>query len=138
MGTVRVDIEIESPVRPGERAVASVLVNTSAEVSWVPAKLFASLGIEHHAACRLRRADGSVWERRPGAAPDLAGEQADHDAFGEPGDLILLGVRSLEGLDLRLEPVNRTHGDTDSTSASPLPYTSILAPRRTRSCDDRR
>mgnify|MGYP003297835997 CR=1 FL=1 len=39
MGTLRVDVEIENPARPGERrTLRSVLVDTGAELSWVPAE----------------------------------------------------------------------------------------------------
>ena len=103
MGNVRVDIEIEHPAGRGEhRAPESVLVDTSAELSWVPAELFESLGIARYTAWRFRQTDGSISER----------------PAGEPGDLILLGARSLEGLNLRLEPVTKLTG---------LPYTSVLA-----------
>lgn len=103
MGIVRVDIEIESPARRGEQgAHESVLVNTAAELSWVPAELFESLGIARYAVWRFRQTDGSVTEQ----------------PAGEPGDLILLGAGSLEGLNLRLEPVTMQPG---------LPYTSVLA-----------
>ena len=47
MGTFRVDVEIENPARPGERrTLRSVLVDTGAELSWIPAELLESLGIE--------------------------------------------------------------------------------------------
>src|SRR6266581_4117937 len=45
MGSVRVDMEIENPARPGERrTLRSVLVDTGAELSWVPAEILESLG----------------------------------------------------------------------------------------------
>jgi hypothetical protein len=31
----------------------------------------------------------------------------DEVVFGEPGDLVLLGARSLEGLNLRVDPVHK-------------------------------
>lgn len=38
MGTFRVDIEIENPARSGDRRrITSVLVDTGAELSWLPA-----------------------------------------------------------------------------------------------------
>jgi hypothetical protein len=47
MGSLRVDVEIENPARPGERrTLRSVLVDTGAELSWVPAEVLESLGIE--------------------------------------------------------------------------------------------
>ena len=40
MGAFRVDVEIENPAGPGERrALKSVLVDTGAELSWVPAEV---------------------------------------------------------------------------------------------------
>jgi hypothetical protein len=69
MGTFRVDIEIEHPVRPGERrALRSVLVDTGAELSWIPAELLESLGIERYGQWRFRQADGTVLERWTGPA----------------------------------------------------------------------
>src|SRR5436309_12641109 len=61
MGSFRVDIEIENPARPGERrAVKSVLVDTGAELSWVPAEVLESLGIERYDTWRFRQADGTI------------------------------------------------------------------------------
>ena len=37
MGTFRIDIELESLARPGDRfVVPNVLVDTAAELSWIP------------------------------------------------------------------------------------------------------
>ena len=47
MGTFRVDIEIENPAQAGERRmVRSALVDTGAELSWIPAATLESLGIK--------------------------------------------------------------------------------------------
>ena len=110
VGTFRVDIEIENPSRPGDRrALHSVLVDTGAELSWFPADVLESLGIERRKAWRFRQADGSVLERWSGAAfVYVAGTTATDDVvFGEPGDLTLLGARSLEGLNLRVDPFSK-------------------------------
>src|SRR5437667_154904 len=64
MGSFRVDVEIENPLRPGQRNVLhSVLIDTGAELSWFPARLLESLGIERRKVWRFRQADGSVLER---------------------------------------------------------------------------
>jgi len=110
MGTFRVDIEIENPARPGDRrTLHSVLVDTGAELSWFPADVLESLGIERRKAWRFRQADGSVLERWSGAAfVYVAGTTATDDVvFGEPGDLTLLGARSLEGLNLCVDPFSK-------------------------------
>ncbi len=47
VGTFRVDIEIENPVLPGvKERLKGVLVDTGAELSWMPADVLESLGIE--------------------------------------------------------------------------------------------
>ncbi len=110
MGTFRVSVEIENATHPGERrTLESVLVDTGAELSWLPAPVLESLGIERIKLWRFRQADGTVLDRWTGAvALRVAGIQTvDEVVFGEPGDLILLGSRSLEGLNLRVDPVSK-------------------------------
>jgi predicted aspartyl protease len=106
MGTFRIDVEIENPARPGNRRVVrSVLVDTGAELSWFPTEVLAALGIERRRLWRFRQVDGSVVERWSGPAfLYVAGVTATDDVvFAEPRDLILLGARSLEGLNLRVD-----------------------------------
>jgi predicted aspartyl protease len=122
MGTFRTDVEIESPARPGvKRRVENVLVDTGAELTWIPMDILESLGIERHTAWRFRQADGTVLERWAGAAfVHVSGKRAaDEVVFGEPGDLVLLGARSLEGLNLRVEPGNKQLIDAGPAPAAP-------------------
>jgi predicted aspartyl protease len=121
MGTFRIDIEIENPARPGERrALQSVLVDTGAELSWIPAEVLESLGIERYTRVRFRQADGSVLERWIGPAfVHAEGKRTTDDVvFGEPGELVLLGARSLEGLNLRVDPVSKRLVDAGPLSAA--------------------
>ena len=121
MGSFRIDIEVENPVRPGERRmVRSVLVDTGAELSWLPAAVLESLGIERHTTWRFRQADGRVVERWVGPAfLHVAGKRATDDVvFGEPDDLVLLGSRTLEGLNVRVEPVTRRLVDAGPAPAA--------------------
>jgi predicted aspartyl protease len=123
MGTFRVDLDIENPMRPGLRVrVANVLVDTGSELSWIPSPMLESLGIERNAKWRFRQANGAVLERWAGSAfVHVAGKRAaDEVVFGEHGDLILLGARSLEGLNLRVEPANRTLVDAGPAPAAAL------------------
>src|SRR6185436_2286562 len=124
MGTFRVDVEIENPVRPGDRRVLrSVLVDTGAELSWFPRDILESLGIERRKVSRFRQASGTVLERSTGAASVyLAGIwTVDEVVYCEPGDLVLLGSRSLEGLNLRVDPVSKQLID-----AGPAPAAALL------------
>ena len=110
MGTFRVDIEVENPARPGaRRTLASVLVDTGAELSWVPADVLESLGVERNNKWQFRQADGTILERWTGIVViGVAGRRTGDDVvFGEPGDLVLLGARTLEGLNVRVEPVTK-------------------------------
>lgn len=121
MGTFRIDVEIENPARPGVRhIVRSALVDTGAELSWIPAELLRSLGIEPYGAWRFRQADGTILERRTGAAfLHVDGKRtADDVVFGEPGDLVLLGSRTLEGLNVRIEPVSKRLVDAGPAPAA--------------------
>lgn len=121
MGTFRVDVEIESVTQPGlRRALPSVLVDTGAELSWFPATVLESLGIPRQKLWRFRQADGSVLERWSGGAwLHVAGTTTiDEVIFGEPNDLVLLGARSLEGLNLRVEPITKRLVDAGPAPAA--------------------
>jgi predicted aspartyl protease len=119
MGSFRITIEIENPAAPGPRAVLrDVLIDTGAELSWFPAEVLESLGIQRRKVWHFRQADGTVLSRWTGPAfIYAAGTSATDDVvFGEPRDLTLLGARSLEGLNLRIDSVRKT-----LTDAGPAP-----------------
>jgi len=121
MGSFRVDVEIENLARPGQRrTIHSVLVDTGAELSWVPAAVLESLGVEHNNKWLFRQADGTILERWTGSVViTVAGKRAaDEVVFGEPGDLTLLGSRSLEGLNFRVEPVTKRLVDAGPAPAA--------------------
>ena len=121
MGTFRVDVELENPAHPGQRrTISSVLVDTGAELTWVPAQILESLGVERNNKWRFRQADGSILERWTGSVSVyVAGKRAgDEVVFGEPGDLVLLGSRTLEGLNLRVEPVTKQLVDAGPAPAA--------------------
>jgi len=121
MGTFRVDIEIENPVNPGaRRVVRNALVDTGAELTWLPAEILESLGIERYTQWRFRQADGTPLERWTGSAFVYVNGRrtADDVVFGEPGDLVLLGARSLEGLNLRVEPATKRLVDAGPAPAA--------------------
>lgn len=125
MGTFRVDLEIENPAARGTRArVSGALVDTSAELSWFPARLLESIGIVRDKKWRFRQADGSVLERWAGFAVVFLGDTrtVDEIVFGEPGDLVLLGAHTLEGMNLRVEPFSKRLVD-----AGPAPAAALVA-----------
>ncbi|HEV8355987.1 MAG TPA: hypothetical protein VGQ17_04380 [Gemmatimonadales bacterium] len=110
MGILRTDVEIESPTRPGERRLLrQVLVDTGAELSWAPAPVLESLGIGRVKRVRFQQASGAVVERWVGFAILYASGEVTNDevVFGEPDDLMLLGARSLQGMNLKVDLVGK-------------------------------
>jgi predicted aspartyl protease len=121
MGSFRVDMVLENPARPGaQRTLRSVLVDTGAELSWVPAEVLESLGVERNNKWLFRQADGTILGRWTGSVlVYVAGKRAaDEVVFGQPGDLVLLGSRTLEGLNFRVEPVTKQLVDAGPAPAA--------------------
>jgi len=110
MGTFRTTLSIEHPGRRGLlRALADVLVDTGSELTWIPTSVLADLGIGPERRYTFVLANGQVVERDVGfAIVHVEGvSTADDVVFAEAGDLVLLGARSLEGLNLRIDPRTR-------------------------------
>ena len=125
MGTFRTRIEIENPARPGVRlALSDVLVDTGSELTWVPRQLLEELGVARIKELRFRQANGTVLTRWTGVAIVHAGGTltGDEVVFGQPSDVVLLGARSLEGLNLRVDPVLKQLVD-----AGPAPAAALVA-----------
>lgn len=121
MATFRVSVEIENPARPGvRRTIESALVDTGAELSWFPADVLEALSVERYSKWRFRQADGTVLERWTGSAYIYVANKrtADDVVFGQSGDLVLLGARTLEGLNFRVEPITRELVDAGPAPAA--------------------
>jgi predicted aspartyl protease len=107
MGIFRTTMDIESHLARGRVAtVADALVDTGSELTWVPEEVLHSLGIVAEKTKRFVTATGVTVEREVGyAIIHAAGESApDYVVFAKTGDMVLLGARSLEGLNLRVDP----------------------------------
>ena len=122
-GTFRIEVEVENPARAGERrSFRAVLVDTGAELSVFPANVLDEIGVERLKRLRFRQADGTTIARWTGSARIYAANTVATDdvVFGEPGDLTLLGARSLEGLNVRIDPVTKQLVD-----AGPMPLAAV-------------
>lgn len=121
MGTFRTDVEIENPANPGtRRTISNALVDTGAELSWFPRTDLEDLGVKRLKVWHFRQADGTVLARWTGAVNLSASGvwTVDEVVFGEPGDLVMLGARSLEGLNLRVEPATKRLVDAGPAPAA--------------------
>jgi predicted aspartyl protease len=107
MGLFYTTVAIENHVRRGEmRELTNVLVDTSAESTWIPRPILESLDIPVEKEYTYQMADGRLLTREIGyAIIHVEGRQTTEEvAFAEPSDLVLLGARALEGLSLRVDP----------------------------------
>jgi predicted aspartyl protease len=107
MGTFRTTIGVEHPARRGTIIrVPNVIVDTGAEATWIPRAVLESLSVAAERTEMYQLADGRLLEREVGyVIVHVAGKATSDDVvFAENGDLLLLGARSLEGLNLRVEP----------------------------------
>jgi predicted aspartyl protease len=123
MGSFRIDVELENPAWRGTRlTLRSVLVDTGAELSVFPTSVLESLHVERLKELRFRQADGTVLTRWIGSAlVHAAGTVTTDDVvFGESADLLLLGARTLEGLNLRIDPISKVLID-----AGPMPLAAV-------------
>jgi predicted aspartyl protease len=110
VGIFRTTIGIESPEDRGRLSeLTDTLVDTGSEFTWAPRAVFESLGISPERRQWFIVADGRRLERDIGFAIVHAGGVSAPDivVFAEPGDMTLLGVRSLEGLNLRVDVVRK-------------------------------
>ena len=122
MGTFRIQISIEALAHRGElRTVDNALVDTGSEYTWVPRTILESLGVEPETGLAFRLADGRRLERPMGMAiVHAAGRFApDWVVFGEPGDTIILGAHSLEGLNYRVDTTAKHLVDAGPVEAAP-------------------
>ena len=107
MGTFRIRCQIEHPAHRRKRvAMPSILVDTGSEYTWVPAKMLERLAIAREKKdVRFVMANGQEITRSVGFAIIRLDEffTIDEVVFGEPGDLALLGARTLEGLNLQVD-----------------------------------
>jgi predicted aspartyl protease len=107
MGTFSVGCRIENiKERRQGAAIPRVLVDTGGEYTWAPAKLLERIGVSREKkdvefvmanGARITRAIGFAIVRVDKAFT------VDEVVFAEPGDLLLLGARSLEGLNLTVD-----------------------------------
>jgi predicted aspartyl protease len=111
MGLFRTTIEVRNWELPGSpwRTLPDTLVDTGSEYTWIPRAILEELGITPQRQQGFVVADGRRIDRDIGyALVRTAGAEApDLIVFAEPGDMSLLGAHSLEGLNLKIDPIRK-------------------------------
>ena len=110
VGVFRTTIEIQNwELRGPRRALPETLVETGSQFTWIPRRVLEELGIRAQRKQAFEVADGRRIERDIGyALVRAAGTEApDLVVFAEPGDMTLLGAHSLDGLNLKIDPVRK-------------------------------
>lgn len=123
MGIFRTALGIENPIRRGVVAeVDNVMVDTGSEYTWAPREVLEQLGLLPERSTRFRTADGRVVERDVCfAIIHTAGTSVPEIVvFADPEDMVLLGARTLEGLNLRIDLVKKELVDAGPMPAAPV------------------
>ena len=126
MGILRTAISIEHPANRGTLIeLSDVIVDSGSEYTWIPRAVLESLGLTPERVVDFVTTDGREIERGIGFANIYAEGISTPDivVFAERGDLVLLGARTLEGLNLRVDVVGRrlVHGGPVPAAATSLP-----------------
>jgi predicted aspartyl protease len=126
MGTFFTGCKIENHVdRSRSVRISKLLVDTGSEYTWVPAAKLEKIGVEREKKdLRFTMANGQIVTRSAGFAILRVGESftIDEVVFAEPGDLFLLGARTLEGLNLVVDSARKK-----LVAAGPIPAASQLS-----------
>jgi len=107
MGTFHIKCRVENAVERARSAVVSnVLVDTGSEYTWIPTRTLEKLGIGREKKdLAFVMANGQLVTRSVGFAIIRVDKcfTVDEVVFAEKGDLLLLGARTLEGLNLTVD-----------------------------------
>ena len=108
MGTFYVRCRVENHVdRSKAVIVPKLLVDTGSDYTWIPSNLLEKIGIEREKKdLSFMMANGQSITRSVGFAIIRLDKDftTDEVVFAERGDIPLLGARTLEGLNLTVDP----------------------------------
>jgi predicted aspartyl protease len=127
MGIFTVDIRVAKPGRrPKWAEFKRVIVDTGSEVTRLPEENLRAIGIEIFKKDQpFITANGQRITRDVGIAVIQCGEfkTVDEVMFARPGDLLLLGARTLEGFNATVDPRKKK-----LVAAGPLPAARVTEP----------
>ncbi len=120
MGTFYTGCKVENHTHRAKTVVIpKLLVDTGSEYTWLPAEKLEKIGVDREKKdMPFVMANGKVITRSVGFAILRVNQNftIDEVVFAEPGDLLLLGARTLEGLNLMVDPASKR-----LVAAGPLP-----------------
>ena len=120
MGTFHVGCRVENHIhRSRSVRIPKLLVDTGSEHTWIPAAKLQEIGVNREKEdVRFVMASGQIVTRSVGFAILRAQKcfTIDEVVFAEPGDLLLLGARTLEGLNLTVDAAQKK-----LVAAGPIP-----------------
>jgi predicted aspartyl protease len=129
VGTFHVQCKIENPVdRARSAVIPKLLVDTGSECTWVSAATLERIGIRREKKdLTFVLANGQQVTRSVGFAIIRLDKffTIDEVVFAEQGDLLLLGARTLEGLNLTPDPRRKklvTPGPLPAATSSVQPH----------------
>lgn len=129
MGTFHTNCKVENPSdRSASVVIRKLLVDTGSEFSWVSERMLERIGIGREKKdVPFVLANGQEVTRSVGFAIIRVDKffTIDEVVFAEPGDLQLLGARTLEGLNLMVEPTRRR-----LVAFGPIPAATPTRPNR--------
>jgi len=120
MGTFVVNLEVAKPItKPQFTRIARVMVDTGSEMTWIAGDVLRAMRIEVRKKDQVFvMANGQQITRDVGYAIVRCGtfETVDEVVFAQPGDLQLLGARTLEGFNAHVDARNKR-----LVAAGPMP-----------------
>lgn len=132
MSMFRVNVVAVNPQHPQKASIpVEALVDTGSELTWLPADVLTAAGITAIRQRAFQTATKQTVQRPVGYAILRAEnfETIDEVVFAEPGDMSLLGVRTLEGFGVTVDNIGHRfvatttlvaaiHGPKDRTCRS--------------------
>ena len=108
MGTFRVGCKVVNIADPKRSAtVEKLLVDTGSDYTWLPTKVLEKIGVKRvKKDIQLRMANGQTITRSAGYAIIHSDkfQTVDEVVIAEQNDQLLLGARTLEGFNARVDP----------------------------------
>ena len=111
MGTFYTSCRVENVVdRKRSAGISKLLVDTGSEYTWIPERTLEKIGVRHEKKdVPFVMANGQQITRSVGFAIIRIGKSftVDEVVFAERGDLLLLGARTLEGMNLTVDSARK-------------------------------